>query len=65
MSEADLLKEIFRANSISLRLQMLDTEYQRDTNTLLSLIASVLTEQNNPTTQAALKKDIDIIPTNK
>ncbi len=65
MSEADLLKEIFRANSISLRLQMLGTEYQRDTNTLLSLIASVLTEQNNPTTQAALKKDIDIIPTNK
>lgn len=65
MSQEDVLKEIFRMNAVSLRLQMLGTEYQRDTNTLLSLIASVLIEKNDPSTQSALKKDVDIIPTNK
>lgn len=62
MKEEDILKEIFRMNAVSLRLQMLGTEYQRDTNTLLSLIAATLSEKNDATTQAGLRKDMDVIP---
>lgn len=61
MDENELLKNMARMDAVNLRLQLLQAEYQKDTNKLLSTILAVMLENSNDQDKKLLSKQANII----